>query len=174
MTDDPEMDTSTGRSPDRLAAVPAVPLRPSSGSVERSTARDVAHGAVLALAWTSILVLWVRVLRGTSPEVLVLAGSSVLVCAIVSVTVTRLWIAHNVGIHRRKGPRAAVPEVPLEYARDWVGRGVVAAWPDVRAAGIVVVCASPARKVFLPDPSIDAIDDHVERTRAELPTEVSR
>lgn len=167
------MDTSAGRSPARLATAPPVPPR-TAGSVERSTARDVLHGAFLAAAWGLILVLWVRVLRGTSTEVLVLAGSSVVVCAAVSVACTRLWIAHNVGIHRRKGPRAAVPAAPLEYGHDWVGRTVVAAWPAVRDAGIVVVCASPATKVFLPDPSVDAIDDTVERSRLDRPAAVGR
>lgn len=167
------MDTSAGRSPARLAAAPAVPARPS-GSVERSTSRDLVHGAFLAGAWALILVLWVRVLRGTSPDVLLLAGGAVLVCGIASVAATRLWIAHNVGIHRRKGPRAAVPEVALDYGHDWLGRAVAASWPDVRAAGIVVVCASPARKAFLPDPSLDAIDDHVERARADRSLGVGR
>ena len=167
------MDTSAGRSPDRIAAAPAVPARPA-GSVERSTSRDLVHGVFLVGAWALILVLWVRVLRGTSPDVLLLAGGSVLVCGIGSVAATRVWIAHNVAIHRRKGPRGAVPEVALEYVHDGVGRAVAAAWPDVRAAGIVVVCASPARKVFLPDPSVDAIDDGIQRSRLDHATPVAR
>lgn len=165
------MDTSAGRSPDRIAAARPLRSRPS-GSVERSTPRDVAHGALLAAAWASILVLWVRVLRGTSAEVLLLAGIAVLACAVVSITVTRLWIAHNVGIHRRKGPRSAVAEVALDYGHDWVGRAVTGDWTAVRSARVVVVCASPARKVFLPDPSVEDIDHSVERSRADLHAEV--
>lgn len=167
------MDTSTARSPERIAAAPPVAAR-DAGSVERSTSRDLVHGAFLASAWALILVLWVRVLHGTDPEVLALAAGSVLACGIVSVVATRLWIAHNVGIHRRKGPRAAVPEVPLDYGHDWVGRAVAADWAAVRGAGIVVVCASSARKAFLPDPSVDAIDDTVERARADHPAGVGR
>lgn len=161
------MDPSAAAPAARLAQVRPVASR-AAGAVERSTLRDLAHGVMLALAWVLILVLWVRVLRGTGSEVLLLAGGAVLGCAVVSITVTRLWIAHNVGIHRRKGPRTGVPVAPLVYGADWVGRGVTADWDAVRRAAVVVVCASAARKVFLPDPSADAIDAYVDGDSADV------
>lgn len=144
---------------DTTAAAPPDPTTHGARSaVERSPGRDLAHAAVLAFAWVSIGVLWVRVLRATSGPVLLWASATVVVTAIVTLVVTRWWIAHNVAIHRAKGPRTTVPVAPLDYDRDWVGRPVVGAWDDLRSAGIVVVCASASRKVFLADPSADLID----------------
>lgn len=161
------MDTRIALAVPALAAARPVPRR-GGAEAERSTGRDVGHGALVSVAWIFLLVLWARVLRGTSPELLLFAAGSVVVCAVVSITATRLWIAHNVAIFRAKGPRTGTPDVALDYATDWVGRAVAGDLDAARAAGIVVVCASPSRKVFLPDPSVEAIDAAVGPGRSRL------
>lgn len=152
-----------------VAPASAAACPPDEGTAaERSTARDVGHGALVSVAWVFLLVLWTRVLRGTSPEMLLFAAGSVVVCAVVSITATRLWIAHNVAIFLAKGPRTGTPDVALDYAKDWVGRDVAGDLDAARVARIVVVCASASRKVFLSDPSVGAIDAVVEPTRSRL------
>lgn len=154
------MDSTLGLRSHTLAA--ARRIAPADPAVaERSIGKDVGHGVLVAVGWVSLLVLWGRVLRGTSPEMLLLAGGSVVACAIASITLTRWWIAHNVAIFRAKGPRTGMPAVPLDYTQDWVGRAVAGELDAARTAGIVVICASAARKVFLADPSLDAITAEV-------------
>lgn len=155
------MDATPGLGRHTVATACRIPPADGAGA-ERSVRKDAGHGALVAVGWAALLVLWGRVLRGTSPEMLLIAAGSVVVCAVVSITLTRLWIAHNVAIFRAKGPRTGMPAVALDYTQDWVGRAVAGDLAAARDAGIVVVCASASRKVFLSDPSLEAITAEVE------------
>lgn len=59
--------------------------------------------------------------------------------AIVMPTLTLAWIVHNVGIHRRKGPRRAGAVVPLVYDVDFNGRRIEADWPALQRTRSVII-----------------------------------
>jgi len=79
-----------------------------------------------------------------------IAVGLVLILAAVSVSITFAWILHNLRIFRRKGTRQGLPAPALDYRADWTRRPVVADWPAVRAATVVIVSATSERKVFQP------------------------
>jgi hypothetical protein len=63
----------------------------------------------------------------------------ILGAVIVMPAITLTWIAHNLGIYRRKGPRRAVAPVPLRYDVDFNGRRIEADWPALQNARTVVI-----------------------------------
>ncbi len=75
--------------------------------------------------------------------------------AIIMPTLTVAWILHNVGIHRRKGPRRAVAPVPLRYDIDFNGRRIVADWPTLQRARTVVIERSDGIKRFACEPEAE-------------------
>jgi hypothetical protein len=83
---------------------------------------------------------------------------------------TTVWIAHNVGIYRRKGPRRASAPVPLRYEVDFNGRRIVADWPALQRARIVVIERGDGFKRFVSGPQPKPVSDPVtERTTERLP-----
>jgi hypothetical protein len=72
--------------------------------------------------------------------------------AVVMPTLTVAWVLHNVGIHRRKGPRRAVAPVPLRYDIDFNGRRIVADWPTLQRARTVVIERGDGVKRFVCEP----------------------
>lgn len=69
-------------------------------------------------------------------------------CLIVLPLVTIAWTLHNIGIHRRKGPRQGRPQIELSYAQDWNGREVVADWSALADARVVSIETNGNRKVY--------------------------
>ena len=86
---------------------------------------------------------------------------------IVMPTLTIAWVLHNVGIHRRKGPRRAVAPVPLRYDTDFNGRRIVADWPALQRARTVVIERGDGVKRFVCAP------DAAPRRRAARPAPVA-
>lgn len=71
------------------------------------TVRHAAHVLVAILAWIAFIVLWVLLYtqdKLTSQAIGLSVGTVAAITAAVSI-VTLAWVAHNVRIHRRKGPR---------------------------------------------------------------------
>lgn len=117
---------------------------------ERSERRDIVHSVFLVVPWGFFAWLWWRVGHDTTVGQLLMAAGLVLLLASVSVSITSAWIIHNVRIFRRKGTRQGLPAPDLDYRTDWTRRPVVADWPAVRKAQVVVVFATTDLKVFLP------------------------
>src|SRR5512147_3175466 len=69
----------------------------------------------------------------------------ILVTLLVAPAVTLGWVAHNVSIFRRKGPRLGAPKVSFDYTKDWNGREVVADWNALDDASLVVVSVDEGR-----------------------------
>ncbi|MCC7151496.1 MAG: hypothetical protein IT501_05800 [Rubrivivax sp.] len=72
---------------------------------------------------------------------------------------TLAWVAHNVGIHRRKGPRRSVPVVEVRYEADFNGRSIEADWTALAQARRVDIVVDGSRKRFvdadrLPQPAV--------------------
>jgi hypothetical protein len=107
-----------------------------------------AHVVALAVGWALFAWGWVDVLAQTwEIELLawLIAGSVVTLP-----TITLAWILHNVGIHRRKGPRTRLRPVDEVYLRDWNGRAICADLPALALAHIVVIEIEGERKVYRP------------------------
>ena len=93
-------------------------------------------GAVVGwpgLAWCW----WLVIADGDAPTATML--SVPLLLAAVTVVLTTLWVRHNLAIHRRKGPRRAVPVAPYPYLTDRRGRPLHFDDAHMRSARHVVV-----------------------------------
>jgi len=95
------------------------------------------HALVLVAGWCLFAGSWWLVLD--QPRDTAGLGHLVLGAVIVMPAITLAWIAHNLGIHRRKGPRRAVAPVPLRYDVDFNGRRIEADWPTLQDARTVVI-----------------------------------
>ncbi|HEU5034029.1 MAG TPA: hypothetical protein VFT62_04620 [Mycobacteriales bacterium] len=113
----PEMTIRRKHSAHQPAAVCAETCRmsPSAGPIRRK--RRVAG----ALAWVLFSLAWVFVLRRDPktwlPELIV-----PLIAAVAVTALTSLWVRHNIGIYRRKGPRRTIPAAPTSWQSDTLGR----------------------------------------------------
>jgi hypothetical protein len=92
----------------------------------RNLRRRVAHGLALLAGWGLFFWSWHLVTAGRPEfgELSVLIAGAALVVPVLTLS----WIVHNVGIHRRKGPRRAVPSADMKYVADFMQRRVEADW----------------------------------------------
>lgn len=127
---------------------------PAAQGPERSRRRDLAHVVLLVVPWAVFGWLWWRVALSTTAGELLNAFGLVVLVAVFCVPLTMLWIAHNVRIFERKGPRTGRPTVATTYATDWMEREVVADWAAVRSAAVVVVEPGADRKHFRSDDAL--------------------
>jgi hypothetical protein len=104
------------------------------------------HLAALAVGWGLFMWGWRDVLGqrwDTTALVWLLVGSLLLLPAL-----TFAWVLHNVGIHRRKGPRSGTRAVDETYRHDWSGREICADFPALARAPVVVIDVEGKRKVY--------------------------
>lgn len=108
------------------------------------------HLLMLVTGWTLFLLGWWRVSTRPwdSEDLRLLFLGSMLVFPVMTVA----WVLHNVGIHRRKGPRKAVPPVKQVYEADFLGRDVQADWPALQQAREVTILVEGDTKRFLAGP----------------------
>lgn len=66
-------------------------------------------------------------------------------------TLTAAWVLHNVGIHRRKGPRTGLRDVDETYRHDWNGREISADFAALARANVVVIEVEGKRKAYRAD-----------------------
>jgi hypothetical protein len=104
------------------------------------------HLLMLALGWGLFVLGWWRVATRPwqSDDLRLLFIGSLLVFPVLTVA----WVLHNVGIHRRKGPRKAVPAVREQYDTDFLGRTVKADWPALQQARAVTITVEGDTKHF--------------------------
>ena len=113
-------------------------------------ARRALHLLLAAAGWALFAWWWWIVLGRTGRGQMVWTGLFLIVSLIVIVTVTVLWVVHNLGIFRRRGPRQAVREVRPEFSHDVLGRPLrIDEDPrDVRTAPIVRVLVEGGVKCY--------------------------
>ena len=63
-------------------------------------------------------------------------------------SVTVAWVLHNVGIHRRKGPRTGSRKIDETYPLDWNGREISADFAALARANVIVIDVEGEFKVF--------------------------
>jgi len=104
------------------------------------------HLAALAVGWGLFVWAWHDVLgQHWEAEFLtwLVTGSLVILP-----TLTIAWVLHNVGIHRRKGPRTGSRKIDEAYRFDWNGREVSADFAALARASVVVIDVEGKRKVY--------------------------
>lgn len=112
--------------------------------------RRIVHAVLVVLGWLLFAWSWQRV-TAAGPEVGELRW--LLLTAVLVVPVLTLsWVAHNVGIHRRKGPRRSVPAVTARHDRDFNGRRLEADWPALAMARHIDIVVDGDRKRFVAAP----------------------
>ena len=108
--------------------------------------RRLLHAVLLIGGWALFFYWWYLVaVRDWNRTLIALI---ILVTLLVAPAVTLGWVAHNVNIFRRKGPRLGAPRVSFEYDRDWNGREVVADWKALGEESVVVVSVDEGRKHY--------------------------
>lgn len=133
---------------------------------EREPRREPMHAVVAGLGWLGFVWLWWDVVVETSGAEVLRAVLLVVVLLLVVVPVNLGWVAHNVAIFRRKGPRTGLPSVSLDYEQDWTGRRVVADDAAVRDARLVEVDVVDEVKTLRPVELRDAADQTPSRVAA--------
>jgi hypothetical protein len=133
----------TSDSPGSSLATPATPRR----DMLASRWHVLGHVLAVALGWVLFFWSWWLVLG--QPRDTQGLRNLILGAAIVAPTLTVAWVLHNLGIHRRKGPRRASAVVPLVYASDFNGRRIQADWGALQQARSVVIECVPGEKRYL-------------------------
>ena len=139
-------------------------------------ATDLPGGLLVVAGWGLFVWLWslvidqpydARALR------MLVAG-----CLVVVPVATLAWVLHNVGIHRRKGPRRNVLNIGSNYRVDFKGRRIIADWKLLdRARHVEIGVAGDlkfyrfARAVGETDPRAQAGTGHT--ARSTRPAELS-
>jgi hypothetical protein len=111
------------------------------------------HALAILAGWALFVGAWWLVLVQSFDTV---ALRQLLVGALIAApTLSIAWVLHNVGIHRRKGPRRALAAVPLRYEVDFNGRRIEADWPALQRARTVVIERGDGVKRFVGRPAAE-------------------
>lgn len=110
--------------------------------------RRIFHAAVALGGWWLFFYWWWQVLSFTHPVDAALAALFIGGTLAATVLLTLLWVRHNLGIHRRKGPRTRLREVSEGREADVLGRSLILR-PDgeaLRRAPLVLVSVDGEEK----------------------------
>ena len=111
--------------------------------------RSAGQGALVVLGWALFIASWVKVGRGVTGDTVVTTLLLVVGVAVISLSVTILWIAHNVSIFRRKGPRTNARDIDFEFNKDFLGRDLDADWDAVGQSSKILVAVREDFKSFV-------------------------
>lgn len=108
--------------------------------------RVVGHVILVVAGWVIFFYWWYLVaIRGWAETQVALI---IFVTLFLAPAITLGWVAHNLGIFKRKGPRKGVPKVAMDYERDWNQRQVVADWAALGEAGVIALTVVDDRKLY--------------------------
>lgn len=133
------------------ASDPTCSMPPAGGPViapgRAPLQRRLLHGLLIGLGWLLFGWSWMRVTadRPEVGELRVLMVGAVVVVPLLTLS----WVAHNVGIYRRKGPRKAGQPVPMRYERDFNGRTIAADFDRLVSARRIDVMIEGGVKRFV-------------------------
>jgi hypothetical protein len=111
--------------------------------------RSAAQSAVVALGWALFIAGWVKVGQGVTGGTVVSTLLLIVGVTVFSLTVTIFWIAHNVSIFRRKGPRTGARDIDFEFDKDFLGRDLDADWDAVGRSSKILVAVREDFKSFV-------------------------
>lgn len=109
--------------------------------------RRTVHCIAIVLGWVLFAWGWIVVTadRPDPGDLRTLLIGSLVVLPVLTVA----WVLHNVGIHRRKGPRRSVPRADMYYERDFNQREVQADWAALASAQFIDIEVDGAVKRFV-------------------------
>lgn len=127
----------------------AEPWHAERSVAERRRRRHRAHAVIVVGGWLVLAAFWVRAVSIADASVVTTILTVVGAGLIGTLAVTLVWIAHNLRIHRRKGPRTTVPPVEERFTHDSVGRRLAADWEAVVASSLLRIAAGPDEKRYI-------------------------
>lgn len=123
--------------------------------------RRLWHALLVVAGWVLFVWSWQRV-TADRPELGELRWLMLGALAVVPL-ITIAWVLHNVGIHRRKGPRRSVPVVPMVYGADFNGRRIDADWARLaQVRRIDIEIEGEVKRFVLSDPVSQAAAPAIE------------
>jgi hypothetical protein len=111
--------------------------------------RIALQATATGVAWVLFVAGWVDVARGADQILVVNTMLAIVAVIIISLSITALWIAHNIKIFRRKGPRTNLRTVTFDRQKDFLGQDLVANWDSLVTSQKVCVSVRGDRKCFL-------------------------
>ena len=121
----------------------------SSPSTPRMTIKGILHALLAVLTWILFISWWNQVIPQVTVEDASMAFLVIFLTFLICSVLTLLWVRHNVGIFRRKGPRKNLPPVSEERETDYLGRKLDHPGYDfLKDAPIVIVSREEDRKHF--------------------------
>ena len=121
----------------------------SSSRSAKVTFRGIFHAFLTVLTWILFVCWWIQVIPQVSLEDAVVSFLVVTFTAIATSVLTLLWVRHNIGIFRRKGPRKGLPSVSEERLADSLGRTISHPGSDLlKISRVVLVSNEDSTKRF--------------------------
>ena len=95
----------------------------SEGS-PRLTIKGIFHAFLVVLTWILFAYWWNQVIPQITVEDASMAFLVIFLTVLATSVLTLLWVRHNIGIFRRKGPRKNLPAVSEHRDNDYLGRSL--------------------------------------------------
>ena len=113
------------------------------------TIKGILHALLIVLTWILFVSWWNQVIPQVTVEDASMAFLVIFLTFLICSVLTLLWVRHNIGIFRRKGPRKNLPPVSEERETDYLGRKLDHPGYDfLKDAPLVVVSREEDRKKF--------------------------
>jgi len=124
--------------------------RSKQGSLKRSWGlRGFCHALIAVGAWVLFFFWWRQVLGFTRSQDVIFVLIFIGITVVVTTLLNLIWVRHNIGIFRRKGPRMRVTEVSQDRASDSLGRPIqLPAAGSIRRSRVVTVSANEKEKTM--------------------------
>jgi hypothetical protein len=123
------------------------PRAPQEAQQALPPLRRLWHAVLVIAGWLLFAWSWQRV-TADRPELGELRWLMLGALAVVP-PITLGWVLHNVGIHRRKGPRRSVPAVQASFGADFNGRRIEADWTRLAQARRIDIVVDGEVKRFI-------------------------
>ncbi len=120
-------------------------------------ARRAFHTLIAIVGWALFVYWWWIVFHRVSRHEIRFTLLFIVLSLTVIVVVTAVWVLHNLGIYRRRGPRTRVREVDPDFSRDGIGRDVtfIGVGEAHRSAPVVYVRFVGRSKIYEPAERLD-------------------
>jgi hypothetical protein len=115
----------------------------------KATIKGIFHTFLAVMTWLLFLYWWNQVIPKISVEDASVAFLVIFLTLLITSVLTLLWVRHNLGIFRRKGPRKGLPAVSEEILSDSLGRTLdLPGYDSLKSAPVVFISREDDRKRF--------------------------
>ena len=115
----------------------------------KATIKGIFHTFLAVMTWLLFFYWWNQVIPQISVEDASVAFLAIFLTLLITSVLTLLWVRHNLGIFRRKGPRKGLPAVSEEIHSDSLGRiHDLPGCDSLKGAPVVVISREGDRKRF--------------------------